>query len=341
MSNQLATTDAPKTLTPMARVRNYMTSVEVKRVFSEMMGKDAIFYLNQVLVLVANSEKLQACTPQSILISAMRAASMKLSLDPGQGQAWIIPYAGKAQYQTGFRGVYELAMRTNAYRFINVFAWYEGETLDEDRMTGFQSLHGKRTGDKILGYCLYFELTSGYKKTYSMTVPEIEKHAEHYAPSYHHKDSPWNDEWERPKMMMKTVLSNGLRKWGKFNPLDKAMLDEVEEGQGTIVYDLPDEASVTQPEPEPKAIKDEGKILNELGFDADTPKQPPLVPPDQTQTDAEPKKTKADVKAEYRKLAVDLRVAASDAERIWKDAKGNSEQATKTLREMAPAISGN
>jgi recombination protein RecT len=257
--------------TGMQKVRNYMLSPEVKERFTDMMGPEAIYYLNQVLIIVANSEKLQECTPQSILIAAMRAASLKLSLDPGQGQAWIIPYAGVATYQTGYKGIYELAQRTNLYRFINVFEVYEGETLEENRMTGMHTLKGTRTGNKVLGYCLYFQLVTGFEKTFYMTIAEIENHAEHYSPgNYRNPKSAWNkdDRRERPKMMKKTVLSNGLRKWGRFNKSDLETLNSIENEQGFIDRgELPDESEVTSPI---TVTKTPEQINQDLGFDPET-----------------------------------------------------------------------
>jgi recombination protein RecT len=261
----------------MARVRNYMLSPEVTERFSQMMGKEGIYYLNQVLILVANSQDLQNCTPQSILISAMRAASLKLSVDPSSGQAWIIPYKGVATFQIGYKGVYELALRTGLYRFINVVDIYEGETVEENRMTGMHSISGGRTGNKVIARMLYFQLYAGFEKTFVMTVEEIEEHAKHYSQAYNSAKSKWKDPYERPKMERKTVLVNGLRKWGRFNANDEAMLDEIETAQGWMSRaELPEESEVTPPaQREPETVADN---LHALGYD--TPPEPPEPEPD-------------------------------------------------------------
>jgi recombination protein RecT len=256
---------------PMERVRNYMLSPEVKERFSEMMGPNGIYYLNQVLITVANSEELQKCDPKSILVSAMRAASLRLSVEPSSGQAWIIPYKGKASFQLGYKGVYELALRTNQYRFINVITIYEGEEVVENRMTGLQTIEGKRTGDTVIGYMLYFQLLKGYEKTFYMTVEEIEDHARRYSQSYKFSRSPWNDPHERPKMMKKTVLVNGLRKWGRFNQDDKLTLDAIEEEQGWNGEDLPDPEQVTV---EKREKKSPAQIMAEMNPDWADPSEP-------------------------------------------------------------------
>ncbi len=212
-------------------IKNTVMSPSVKERFSEMMGANAIYYLNQVMILVANSDDLQACTPKSILISAMRAASLRLSLDPSTGQAWLVPYKGVATFQVGYKGIYELAMRTNLYKFINMINIYQGEELIQDRMTGIHSIGGKRTGDQITHYMLYFELTNGFRKTFAMSIEEIEQHASKYSPGYSNPKSPWKDPNKHPIMQMKTVLANGLRKWGRFNDGDIQIISEIEENQ--------------------------------------------------------------------------------------------------------------
>jgi len=254
--------------TGMTRVKNYMLSPEVKERFSEMMGANGIYYLNQVLILVANSNDLQQCDPKSILISAMRAASLKLSVDPAQGQAWIIPYKGKATFQLGYRGVYELAQRTNLYRFINVIGVYEGEELIENRMTGNHTFGGQRISDKVIAYMLYFQLVNGFEKTFVMTVKEIDEHARRYSAAYHMPKSKWNDPYERPKMEKKTVLMNGLRKWGRFNAADLDTIEQIESDQGWIDRSLPEVNEVSNPEPEP--THSAAQNLSDLGYDGET-----------------------------------------------------------------------
>jgi recombination protein RecT len=261
----------------LERVKNYILSPEVKERFADMMGSNGIYYLNQVMILVANSADLQQCNPQSILISAMRAASLKLTVDPAQGQAWIIPYKGTATFQLGYRGVYELAMRTGLYRFINVIDIFEGETVSEDRMTGMHTIGGSRSGARVIGRMLYFELLTGYKKTFYMTVEEIEDHARHYSQAYGSSRSKWNDPRERPKMERKTVLVNGLRKWGRFNQGDAAIISEIENAQGWIDRDngdFPDEEEVTVVVREPKSEKD---IMGALGYDQKPAPAPAVV----------------------------------------------------------------
>jgi recombination protein RecT len=263
MSDQTAVVIKPAS--GIESIKNYMLSPEVKERFTDMMGTNGIYYLNQVMIVVAQSDNLQKCTPKSILVAAMRAASLKLSVDPSRGEAWIIPYSGKASFQLGYRGVYELAMRTNQYRVINVVDIFEGEEIIEDRMTGLHSIGGERTSTKIIAMMLYFRLFNGFEKTFVMTVPEIEKHAQTYSQSYGFADSPWNKNGgrERKKMMQKTVLVNGLRKWGRFNPGDQETIETIETEQEW--QDIPEEDAVTEPVNELQNVPT-NDLMGQIGF---------------------------------------------------------------------------
>jgi recombinational DNA repair protein RecT len=208
----------------------------------------------------------------------MRAASLKLSVDPARGEAWIIPYKDKASFQLGYKGVYELAMRTNQYRIINVVDIYEGEELIEDRMTGIHTIGGSRTGDKVIAMMLYFRLFNGFDKTFVMTIPEIEAHAKTYSQSYNYDDSPWNahNGRERMKMMRKTVLVNGLRKWGRFNAGDKEIVESIESDQEWH-ENVPDENTVTViPDPIKAASNDD--LLGMMGVESEHVDNPEIKP---------------------------------------------------------------
>jgi len=296
MTDQTAIQKRPET--GMTRVKNYMLSAEVKQRFSDMMGRDGIFYLNQVMTAVAASDDLQKCEPASILIAAMRAASLKLSIDPSLGQAWIIPYknykhgnALEAQYQPGYKGIRELAMRTRLYVDLNVVDVYDTDVLEEDRMTGNLRFvltevsgnsikfdpqrHGHANDKNIVGYMLYFKLTNGFTKTFYMSKNEIAEHAAHYAPgNYNNPKSKWNDPMERPTMERKTVLINGLRRYGVFNDNDKQTLEQIEEEQEwTDNEDIPLEGEVT-PYVDPKTEQTTEQLLTGIG----QPEQKPVKP---------------------------------------------------------------
>lgn len=215
----------------LTRITNYMESAVVKSRFAQIMGeKGASNYIASVLIAVADSRALQECAPISIYTNALRAATLRLSVDPGVGQAYLVPFKGRATLIVGYKGLHDMAVRTNRYRYINVGAIYEGQEVIEDQITGFHRIAGQRTGsNKVIGWIGAFEMLprfGGYSKTLYMTVEEIHEHGKRYSKSYNRDDSPWQTEPE--KMERKTVLRLLLRRWGYIDPADVRELEELE-----------------------------------------------------------------------------------------------------------------
>ncbi|MGM2927273.1 recombinase RecT, partial [Bacillus cereus group sp. BC72] len=86
--------------------------------------------------------------------SAMVAATLDLPIDKNLGYAWIVPYKGRAQFQLGYKGYIQLALRTGQYKSINVIEVREGELLKWNRLTEEIELDlDNNTSEKVVGYC--------------------------------------------------------------------------------------------------------------------------------------------------------------------------------------------
>src|SRR4026208_373417 len=98
----------------LTKITNYMEAPIVKARFAQMMGeRGASSYISSVLIAVADSNSLQKCTPVSVYTSALRAATLRLSVDPGVGQAYLVPFKGRATLIVGYKGLHDMAVRTN------------------------------------------------------------------------------------------------------------------------------------------------------------------------------------------------------------------------------------
>jgi recombination protein RecT len=217
----------------LTKITTYMDAPLVKARFAQIMGeRGASNYISSVLIAVADSKSLQECNPASIYTGALRAATLRLSVDPGVGQAYLVPFGKNATLIVGYKGLHDMAVRTNRYRYINVSPIYEGQTVTEDQITGFHSLGGGRSGNKVIGWIGAFEMLArfgGYSKTLYMTVEEIHEHGKRYSKSYNRSDSPWQT--EPAKMERKTILRLLLRRWGYIDPADVKELEEIESEQ--------------------------------------------------------------------------------------------------------------
>ena len=243
------------------KISSYLRSEVVKNRFAEVLGdRNAGAYISSVLLAVANDESgnLQRCDVESIYISALRAATLRLSVDSSTGQAYLVPFGGRATLIVGYKGLQDLAVRTNRYRYINIGKVYEGEIVTEDRITGFHKIEGSKKSDKVIGLIGAFELFSGFAKTVYMTLDDIHVHAQKYSKNYNNAKSQWKVNPEA--MERKTVLRLMLRRWGYLDPADAATLDELEREE---VVDIEPAAPEQEAEPEFEPEVDQEPSLDE------------------------------------------------------------------------------
>lgn len=194
-----------------------LNSDVIKNRFNEVLGKKSAGFMSALLNIYNGNAALQNCEARSILGAAGLAATLDLSITPSLGQAYIVPFKGKATFQIGVRGLIQLAHRTGKYEAIHAGAIREGELRGFNPITG-EPITGDKISDEIVGYVAYMRLTNGFEKTLYMTVSEIEAHAEKYSQSYSYdkkngrKSSPWSTNFEA--MASKTVLKKLLNTWG-------------------------------------------------------------------------------------------------------------------------------
>ncbi len=89
-------------------------------------------FVNNIVALVANNIKLQECDPQTLLYAGIKATALGLPLDSNLGCAYVIPYKDNrnkttvAQFQLGYKGFIQLAIRSGQFQNLNVTEVKEG-----------------------------------------------------------------------------------------------------------------------------------------------------------------------------------------------------------------------
>ena len=92
---------------------------------------------------MANSKELQACTPASIVTSSLRAVTMGLHLD--LDEAYLVPFKDQCTLVTGYKGMRNMAIRTNKYRILHAGPIKAGWTVQFHPITG-QAEHVQEAG---------------------------------------------------------------------------------------------------------------------------------------------------------------------------------------------------
>lgn len=185
---------------------------QVKNRFEELLGKKAPGFVSSLLAVVNNNKLLAKAEPKTVISAGAMAAALDLPINQNLGFAYIVPYGNQAQFQMGYKGYIQLAMRTGQYKNINADVVYEGEIKNVNRFTG-EFEFGDRTSDTVVGYMAYFKLTNGFEKYLYMTLEEMQAHAKRYSKNYKGGTDKWGLT-DFHTMAIKTVLKRLLSKYG-------------------------------------------------------------------------------------------------------------------------------
>lgn len=188
-----------------------LESPDVKKRIEDILDKRAPQFMSSIINLVKSDTNLQKCDPMSVVGSCMVAATLDLPIDKNLGYAWVIPYGNRAQFQLGYKGYIQLALRSGQYKYINAIEVYEGELVSFNRLTEeiVLDFDGRRS-NKVIGYAAYFELLNGFKKTVYWSREQVEAHRDRFSKQPNGK--VWREDFDA--MALKTVLKNMLSKWG-------------------------------------------------------------------------------------------------------------------------------
>lgn len=193
--------------------------------FNELLGRRAPQFIASLVTMINDEPNMREAfhdNPISIIKAALRAAAYDLPIDPALGQAYIVPFRNKGKMEAtfiiGYKGLYQLAVRTGVYKKINVVDVRDGELISYDRLTEeaeFRWMEDEEERQKmpIAGYCAYFELTNGMRKCIYRTTQQINCHERKFRKGKgDYPSKGWRDNWEA--MASKTVLRELLGKWG-------------------------------------------------------------------------------------------------------------------------------
>jgi len=188
-------------------------------------GANGPRFISSIISAVQATPAIQECTPQSILSAALLGESLKLSPSPQLGHYYMVPFnnskiGGKeAQFQIGYKGYIQLAIRSGQYRKLNVVPIKEGELISYDPLS--EEIEVKLIDDEVarekaptIGYYAMFEYVNGFRKAIYWSREKMEAHALRYSKGYAAKKGYTFWEKDFDAMAMKTMLRQLISKWG-------------------------------------------------------------------------------------------------------------------------------
>lgn len=187
--------------------------------------KRAQRFVASVTSAVAINPDLQACDPATILSGALLGESLGLSPSPQLGQYYLVPFNNTkkgckdAQFQMGYKGYIQLALRSGYYKSLNVMSIKAGELKKWNPLT--EEIEIELMDDEIarehaesIGYVAMFEYLNGFRKTIYWSKQKMEAHALRYSKGYAAKKGYTFWEKDFDGMAYKTMLRQLISKWG-------------------------------------------------------------------------------------------------------------------------------
>lgn len=240
MSNLVTRTNKPKFSVAIQ-------SDTYKNLINQTLGdKDrATRFIASISSAVATNQALQECDAGTILSGALLGESLNLSPSPQLGQYYLVPFNDSkrgckvAQFQLGYKGYIQLAIRSGQYKKLNVLAIKKGELikydpLNEEIEVNLIEDEEERENAETIGYYAMFEYTNGFRKSLYWSKSKMEKHALKYSTGYKAKKGYTYWEKDFDGMAYKTMLRQLISKWGIMS-ID--MQQAVEKDMATINTD--------------------------------------------------------------------------------------------------------
>lgn len=250
----------------------YLQNDAVKKQINQVVGgKNGTRFISSIVSAVQSTPALQECTSPSIVNAALLGEALNLSPSPQLGQFYMVPFDNKkkgckeAQFQLGYKGYIQLAIRSSYYKKLNVLAIKEGELvrydpLDEEVEVNLIDDDILREEAPTMGYFAMFEYENGFRKTLYWSKKKMLAHAEKYSFAFYKNGGarslelleqgkiPEKDMWKYSSfwfkdfdgMALKTMLRQLISKWGIMsidlqNAIDKDMAVIHEDGKTEYV----------------------------------------------------------------------------------------------------------
>lgn len=236
-------------------VQNSLVKKEQKQTFSAFLAQDAMKkkinemvggekgqqFITAIISAVSTNPGLAECDHSSIVSAALLGQSLNLTPSPQLGQYYLVPFNDKkrgckvAQFQLGYKGYIQLAIRSGYYKKINVLAIKEGELIKYDPLAEEIEVNlieddELREATTTIGYYAMFEYQNGFRKTMYWSKKKMLAHANKYSQAFNSESYknlqegkiPQSDLWKYSSfwykdfdgMAYKTMLRQLISKWG-------------------------------------------------------------------------------------------------------------------------------
>lgn len=261
-------------------ISKFFSNESTSNFLQQQLGAKKSEFVSNVIAITDADASLQQCEPAELMKCAMNATALNLPLNKNLGYAYVIAYNSKQkdgsykmtpQFQMGYKGFIQLAIRSGQYKTINTCEVREGE-IKRNKFTGHTEFLGENPEGVVVGYLAYIELMNGFQQSLYMTVGQVKAHAKKYSKNFDkYGTGLWREEFDL--MAKKTVLKLLLNRYGVLSvEMQKAIINDQADGNGEYIDNprgskrtVVDATVVTQDEPEAEPEQKE-VVTKKLNF---------------------------------------------------------------------------
>lgn len=185
---------------------------EIEKALPSLIDKDR--FTRIALTAYNSNPRLANVDHISFIAAVMTSAQLGLEPNTPLGQAYLIPYGNKCQFQIGYQGALALAYRTGLYTSI-----YAHEVFPEDEFSyqlGTNKLihhvpsENRKQGSEPTHFYAVYKLVNGGMDFVVWTIKEVKAHAAQYSEAVKGgRATPWKTNFNA--MARKTVLLDALK----------------------------------------------------------------------------------------------------------------------------------
>ena len=201
--------------------KNYMT--QIKNFFGD--EKQSMRFLSSVMASVQKLPALLQCDSLSVVNSFMTMAQLGLMPSDVSGEAYVLPYKGKAQFQLGYQGLITLFyragcenIRAEIVREHDVFSYKNGVINHEIDIFKSNDERGKPVGAYTVA------MFRGQEIAKVMNKKDIMEMGKNFSKSFATDFTPWKEKNDPELWMWKKTV---LKQMGKLLPKNATIFQAI------------------------------------------------------------------------------------------------------------------
>lgn len=191
-------------------------------------------FTRMLLTAVRNNPKLAKCEVSSFFASALTAAQLGLEPNSPLGQAYLIPYGNRCEFQLGYKGLIDLAYRSGEVTIVQANTVYEKDEFIYELGLEAKLIHKPcMKGDRgeAIAYYAIFKLKNGGENFAVMSKDDVISFAKEKSKTF--GSGAWQTDFDA--MAKKTVLKQAL----KYAPIRTEAMEKAQalDGRADLVVD--------------------------------------------------------------------------------------------------------